>query len=320
MPDTDGPDETNPTSHAPDWYADPTGRAELRYYDGTAWTDHVVIGGEQQLDALHPAAADERPPPPGAAGSEPSSPMDMLQSQTSGLGQYLMSGDNAVKFTGNAAHWEGGGHITNEPILLVEEHATYLQTSNQYEVKGHDGTPLGSVRQVGQSGAKQAARALTNLDRHMTHQFEVLDTEGRLVLRLTRPAKVMKSKVIIEDSSGQEIGRVVQENVIGRIRFALESGGTTVGKINGKSWSQWDFVISDASGTEVGRINKSFAGLGKALLAGGDNYVVALHRPLPDPLRLLVVASGVCIDTALHMDDGPSRGSVTRRGLGRLRF
>jgi len=32
------------------WYADPAGRFELRYWDGTQWTEHVSRGGQQFTD------------------------------------------------------------------------------------------------------------------------------------------------------------------------------------------------------------------------------------------------------------------------------
>jgi hypothetical protein len=33
------------------WYADPAGRYELRYWDGTTWTEHVSRAGQQFTDA-----------------------------------------------------------------------------------------------------------------------------------------------------------------------------------------------------------------------------------------------------------------------------
>jgi len=36
-----------------------------------------------------------------------------------------------------------------------------------------------------------------------------------------------------------------------------------------------------------------------------DNYVVKIHRPLDEPLRTLVIASALSVDTALKQD---SRG------------
>ncbi|MEL0283547.1 MAG: DUF2510 domain-containing protein, partial [Ilumatobacter sp.] len=32
------------------WYADPSGRFELRYWDGDQWTEHVSRGGQQSTD------------------------------------------------------------------------------------------------------------------------------------------------------------------------------------------------------------------------------------------------------------------------------
>ena len=32
------------------WYADPAGRFELRYWDGTQWTEHVSRAGQQYTD------------------------------------------------------------------------------------------------------------------------------------------------------------------------------------------------------------------------------------------------------------------------------
>lgn len=39
------------------WYPDPTGQAELRYYDGSQWTEHVSTGGQQSTAPLTPPQA-----------------------------------------------------------------------------------------------------------------------------------------------------------------------------------------------------------------------------------------------------------------------
>ncbi len=45
---------TASTSTAPavpaNWYKDPSGRFELRYWNGSAWTEHVSTGGAQSID------------------------------------------------------------------------------------------------------------------------------------------------------------------------------------------------------------------------------------------------------------------------------
>lgn len=41
-----------PAAPAAAWHADPSGRHEQRYHDGSAWTDHVVDGGVQSTDPV----------------------------------------------------------------------------------------------------------------------------------------------------------------------------------------------------------------------------------------------------------------------------
>ncbi|MDZ7679910.1 MAG: phospholipid scramblase-related protein [Acidimicrobiales bacterium] len=271
---------TSSGEHEAGWYADPMGRGELRYFDGSSWTEHISTKGEQQVD---PFGTDEK--------------------MTEGLGDYLLSGANASKFTMNRPQWTGTGHLFTEPVLVVKQQGRIgPEIAANYEIESHDGTRLGSVRQVGQSQAKQLVRAFTKWDKHMSHTFEVLDAEGNVVLSLHRPAKLVKSKITISDGSGNEIGKVVQENAFRKIRFDLQVNDTSIGQIRGTNWRDWNFVIYDPADEEIGRVTKSFEGIAQALM-GGDSFVVAMHKPLEDPLRQLVVAAGVCIDTALHMDE-----------------
>ena len=42
----------SPAASAPaNWYPDPSGRFELRYWNGEKWTEHVSTGGQQSTDA-----------------------------------------------------------------------------------------------------------------------------------------------------------------------------------------------------------------------------------------------------------------------------
>jgi uncharacterized protein YxjI len=93
--------------------------------------------------------------------------------------------------------------------------------------------------------------------------------------------------------------------MIGKIRFSLQVDGRTIGSINAENWRAWNFSIQDEGGTEVARITKTWEGLAKTMFTSADNYVVQIHKPLEDPLRLLVVAASLAVDTALKQD---SRG------------
>jgi hypothetical protein len=101
---------------------------------------------------------------------------------------------------------------------------------------------------------------------------------------------------------GNEIGQITQQNAIGKIRFALEAGGQQWGSINAENWRAWNFNIQDHTGAEIARITKTWEGLAKTMFTTADNYVVQIHRPLQDPLRSLVVAAALGVDTALKQD------------------
>jgi Scramblase len=101
------------------------------------------------------------------------------------------------------------------------------------------------------------------------------------------------------------VGAIVQKNMIGKIRFGLEADGREVGSLNAENWRAWNFAVLDASGVEVARITKTWEGLAKTMFTTADNYVVTVHRPLEEPLRSLVIASALSVDTALKQD---SRG------------
>ena len=196
----------------------------------------------------------------------------------------------------------GGGTIFTEPVLVVNQKAKIIELKNEYAIYDQNATQIGAVRQVGQSAAKKVLRALTSVDQFMTHRLEVVDMTGRMLLSVIRPAKVFKSKVEVADATGNAVGRIVQENMVGKIRFGLEAGGRTIGSINAENWRAWNFNIKDESGTEVARITKTWEGLAKTMFTTADNYVVQIHRPLEDPLRTLVVAAALSVDTALKQD------------------
>jgi len=265
--------------HAPNWYPDPMGRHEYRWFDGTTWTDQVSSHGKQSVD---PVATQAKVP------IRDVSPEKIAQ--------------DLAKAGVVAGAVQGGGHLMSEPILVVNQKAKLIELNNEYAISDQNGTQIGAVRQVGQSTAKKALRLMGSYDQFFTHKLQVLDHSHQVVLQLTRPAKLVKSKVIVQDAAGVEVGQIVQENAIGKIRFALVANDQRYGMINGENWRAWNWNIQDFNGEEIGRITKTFSGFTRAVFTQADNYVVQIHKPLEDPLRSLVVAAAVSVDTALKQD------------------
>ncbi len=268
---------------APGWYADPYGRHEARYFDGTGWTEHVASHGRPGVD------------PPVAASSAAAVPTVQRDPEK-------IRGDVYQAGQAGFAAFDGGGSLFSEPVLVVNQKAKFIEVSNEYAIFDQHAQQIGAVRQVGQSTLKRAARLLSSMDQYLTHTLQLVDMQGTPQLTLTRPAKLIKSRIVVTDPAGAEIGQIVQQNVFGRIRFGLHADGQQIGSINGENWIAWNWNITDHAGVEVARITKTWEGALKTMFTTADNYVVQIHRPLQPPLLPLVVAAAVSVDTALKQD------------------
>ncbi|RNI21139.1 phospholipid scramblase-related protein [Flexivirga caeni] len=270
-----------PNSTPPGWYADPRDNRMVRWWDGTQWTDH-------QQPAQQPA--------------QPNQPAQQVHSPgfAQGYGDQTFGGHATGQVGGTVS--DGSRNVFTEGVIIVSQKRKLIELTNEYFVYGQDGAQIGAVAEIGQSTARKALRFVSNLDQFLTHRLEVRDTTGHPLLVLTRPGKVFKSTVIVSAPNGSEIGRLVQQNVFGKIRFGLQAGGKDVGTLNAENWRAWNFALLDAQGAEVGRITKTWEGLLTTMFTTADNYVVHIRPDLPDPLRSLAVAAALTVDTALKQD------------------
>ena len=307
------------------WYPDPGGTSDLRWWDGTTWTEHLRPNGPVPA----PPGAPQQPSAPSPQQGQPydqygrTGPAGQQYGQAGPVGQqpygHGFAGDRVgaqaaaediqrgvrAQQSAGMPQQAGYGSPMTEQVLVVNQKRKLIELTNEYAVMDSSGRQIGAVVEVGQSTAKKVMRFVSSLDQFFTHTLHVRDTAGNVQLILTRPAKVMKSTVIVGHPQGGEIGRLVQRNVFGKIRFGLESQGQEIGSLNAENWRAWNFSIQDHTGTEVARITKTFEGVMTTLFTTADSYVVHIHRPLTDPLRSLVVASALTVDTALKQD---SRG------------
>ncbi|MEA5118197.1 MAG: DUF2510 domain-containing protein, partial [Propionicimonas sp.] len=164
------------------WAPDPFGRYELRWWDGRGWTQLVVSQGRQGVD----------PPVP----SSPVNPK--VQQQVRALGLQAPSAAARV------------GPLFSEPILVVNQKAKLFEVKAEYAVFDQHGRQIGAVRQTGENIVRKALAVLPEENR--TRKLDVVDLSGRVMLKLVRPAKVVKSTVTVSGGDGVLIGQIVQEN------------------------------------------------------------------------------------------------------------
>ncbi|MEV7139722.1 phospholipid scramblase-related protein [Streptomyces tauricus] len=264
------------------WYPDPQGAPQtLRYWDGTQWTQHT------NQDQQQAQPVQQVPPQPAAGAADPRVQQQVQQR------------------AGVAPNSAGGGTLFTEPVLVVNQKAKLIELTNEYKVMDQQGNQLGSVVQVGQSALKKIVRFVASIDQFMTHKLEIRDAYGRPQLLLTRPRKFLKSRVLVARPDGSPVGEIAQQNMFGKINFAIKADGQQIGAVKAENWRAWNFAIVDHSDTEVARITKTWEGLAKTMFTTADNYVLQIHFQLPEPLLSLVIATALTVDTALKQD---SRG------------
>ncbi|WP_262057433.1 phospholipid scramblase-related protein [Streptomyces sp. STR69] len=265
------------------WYPDPHGAPQtLRYWDGAKWTEHTNPDQQAQGAQQAPQGVPQQAP-----GPDPRVQQQVQQQ------------------AGVAGGGPGGGGLFSEPVLVVNQKAKLIELTNEYKVMDQNGNLIGTVTEIGQSALKKALRFVSSLDQFMTHRLEIRDAHGQPQLVLTRPAKIMKSRVIVSRPDGSPVGEIVQQNMIGKINFGLMVNGQQIGAIKAENWRAWNFAIVDHADNEVARITKTWEGLAKTMFTTADNYVLQIHYQLPEPLLSLVVATALTVDTALKQD---SRG------------
>jgi uncharacterized protein YxjI len=143
--------------------------------------------------------------------------------------------------------------LLSKNVLVISQKPKFVEMTNEYAISDEEGNPLGVIRQEGQSKARKLLRLVTSVDQFLTHRLVVYDEDGNKALELVRPAKVFKSTVEVLDGEGARVGKIVQENVVGKKRFRLDgSNDEPLGSIDAENWRSWDFAIRDVDGNEVG--------------------------------------------------------------------
>ncbi|WP_311733320.1 hypothetical protein [Amycolatopsis bartoniae] len=169
-------------------------------------------------------------------------------------------------------------------MLVVDRKATPAGSGREFGVFDQHGDRLGAVVEIGRGLLRKALHLFPNCDQFLTSRFEVRDAGGSVVLKVTRPAKMVPSRFLVTRADGTPIGEISRESTPGRIRFAFTARGRPVGQLH----AERDFSITDADGLEVAHGAPT-----------ADNYVVEVHDHLSDPLASMVVAAALTVDTAL---------------------
>ena len=186
--------------------------------------------------------------------------------------------------------------------LVVKQKAKLFELRNQYQLMDATGQPIGTVEQVNQSPLAVLTRIFSDLDVALPMQLEMRDATGLPALTIAKPWFRMRVEVL--DADGTSLGFVRKQIRLGKARFQLvDPAGGIVGDVQAQNWRARDFLITDATGLEVARVAKQWAGVARELFTDADNYVIHVSPGLTGPLRGLAIGSVWAIDIIMKQKD-----------------
>lgn len=208
--------------------------------------------------------------------------------------------------------------ILDQPILVVYQEAKFVEVSDEYHYALPDGTNVALGKQTNQGAAHKLLRMTSSLGSKLKSVVEVTQ-DGAAVFTMERKGSVGKNTMVISDAGGSEIGQVKQtKRGSKRASFELIARGTTLATMQtGHSGRTQGYDIVAPDGEVLAYVRRLAVGalqsIGKAQFSQPDNYVVRFSRRLDDPIRTLVVATPMSVDSAVDQDrDGMDLGDVKR--------
>ncbi|MEO0493249.1 MAG: DUF2510 domain-containing protein [Actinomycetota bacterium] len=123
------------SEHPADWYPDPAGRHEHRYWDGARWTENVSDHGRTGIDPI----VDSAPLPTTGMSKE------KIQDQAERAG---VAGASVA------------GAVLDQQVLVVNQKVKLIEVNSEFAVYDASGEQIAAIRQVGQNALKKAARFL----------------------------------------------------------------------------------------------------------------------------------------------------------------
>ncbi|PRY00675.1 LURP-one-related/scramblase family protein [Allonocardiopsis opalescens] len=191
--------------------------------------------------------------------------------------------------------------LFNSPVLLVDQPKRFFVDQSEYHVFNGQGQRVAHVHEINLSAGMQVLRFMAESTTGFRRQLAVNDAYGRPLFLIDKSWELFTATTSISVPNGPVIGYIDQDFKLLKSSFRLLDGyKRLVGTISGDFWG-WDFALSDANGLEVARVNKQYAGLTAEVFTAADRYALHMrYGNLPEPLRTLVIASGVTIDLVLQ--------------------
>ncbi len=133
-------------------------------------------------------------------------------------------------------------------------------------------------------------------------RFDIKEEASGNVVYTIQKSGFWAPKVSVMDSTGNPVGYFKSKAFSLKGMFdVFASNDTKLAEVTGEFLS-WNYTFKDTSGKQLGTVTKKWAGIGKELFTGSDNYMISLDDSVKESagtMALLIIA-GLAIDIVYH--------------------
>ncbi|WP_106582038.1 LURP-one-related/scramblase family protein [Murinocardiopsis flavida] len=189
--------------------------------------------------------------------------------------------------------------LFNTAPVVVKQPKRYFVDKSEYFCYDTQGRQIAHVHEADLGAGMQALRFMAKNTTGFARTVRVDDAWGRPRLVIEKKWSMWTAQTVISVPGGPPIGYIDQDFKLFKAGFRLlDPYKRHLGTIKGDFWG-FDFEIVDANEHPIAKVNRHVADLGE-LFTAADTYVLWPRYPnLPEPLKTLVVASGITVDLVL---------------------
>lgn len=183
--------------------------------------------------------------------------------------------------------------------FIVKEHIGMLKLSDVYDIFDPETQEKVGLARENISGMMKMLRLIIN-KRLLPTAVDVTegDENGPIAFRITRGMTFLRSKVMVEDSSGEHIGYFKSKVFsLGGGFYVYDMKDNQIAEVKG-NWKGRNFKFLSPNGGELGFVDMKWGGMAKELFTSADTYIVSLNEKTAQSriATILLLAAALAID------------------------
>ena len=190
--------------------------------------------------------------------------------------------------------------LLNEHFFVVKQKKELLElagfeTRNKYSIETHEGVQIAFAAEDGKSIGAILFRHI--LGHWRSFSITIFDTNRVPIFTAHHPFRILLSRLVVKNQSGETIGAIQQRFSIFHKSFDIvDDSDQVIMSTRAPIWKPWTFPIKKNE-IEIAIILKRWSGILKEAFTDADQFTINFHgKNLNVKERTLILAATLLID------------------------